>query len=1243
MKKWNEGQIAILDSISRDHNILVSAAAGSGKTSVMVERIVNGVEQGLCGIDEILVVTFTKAAAAQMKGKITKELEERAYNSGDARMLRQLSLAANADISTIDSFCNRVVRENFQEAGVDPGFDILDRGENTLMEEDVMDSVLERLYRDPEFAGFAQAFFRNTRKDDMLRDLIKKLHKVSQGFADPEDWLGKCCPDPENLLASALSGPWAVALLKEMKQIAKTMEDLLVTEISVYEKEADPDRQKIADKVVTALKKDLLVVDGVLNAGTLLEAAVACKGSIGRFPNKEYEMVYPEMGNELPDRRTKLLSALRDNTKNLSEESLEQELQNLIITEEHLLRAVRLFHDELLREKKRRKKYDYSDIAHFAYRVLRDPETGKVTPVGQRYADKYRYIYIDEYQDGSDMQEHILNSVARTRDGKPCNIFMVGDVKQSIYRFRQARPQLFLEKEAAYKKDGTNGEVLYLNRNYRSRNEILRACNEVFRRLMSPDFGGIDYDENVQLNPPEGREDQWDPYFLPEVLLSDPKSGDEDMDEVESDVLEARLIGRKILELVEEKQEYSFGDIVILQRSVKGCGRMLKEYARLGIPVRLEDPSAYFDAEEVVVILSLLQIIDNSRQDIPYAAVLRSPIGDCGDAELACLAMQRSDTSQSLYDVAGMLMEDEAAVPEALEEMTEGLKVKLQRLNERLLRWKRDSRYLSIDRLVERILEETGYRQEVARMSEGDRRLANLLQLQYKAEEFEKAGNHGLFTFLRYIDQCKVHQVDFAEDGSISEGNDAVRICTMHSSKGLEFPVVFVARLGKSFNVQDTKNKITVSADYGMAPKITRKAAGKYWLSKGGFVNSIVNYLYKQDARFEELRLLYVAMTRAEDRLYMTGVVKGLEEAIEKKTTLYYTDKSKAANFLDFLLPILSQEGIGQYIRTHIYDVLSLEEVSPAGAGKADAAEQEMIPDEAAEAEAAILREKYAYTYPYQAAVYTRTKLSVSEVKHEAMERKGISLTPTPEKPAEAEAETKTEAKAKTDAEPKAESKEESRNREEGGAKKKAASGITGADYGTAVHKLMELLPFEQIGSKKEMRETLKELLAGPFFTEDLRKALRVDKIEQFYSDAPDSLFQRMKRAKQRGDLHVEQQFLIGLPARRLGQEIPLQEEDGEQADGGRFATEEPVVLQGIIDGFFLEKDEEGKPYAVLMDYKTDRVDSPEQLIDRYYAQMSLYRETIEDILQLPVREMWLYGFSAGLGEIRIPDTEKTE
>ena len=405
-----------------------------------------------------------------------------------------------------------------------------------------------------------------------------------------------------------------------------------------------------------------------------------------------------------------MLSAL---VKGISADSLQDEFACHAVVEEQLIRAVELFKEALRQEKQRKKKYDFNDVAHFAYRILYDPEKGEVTAVGKRYAEKYRYIYIDEYQDGSDLQEHILSSAARRENGVITNIFMVGDVKQSIYRFRQARPQLFLEKERDYQKPEVQGEVLFLNENYRSRDEILAGTNYIFRKVMREDFGGIRYDENVQLNPPKGRKNPAET-VLPEFLILDTAEQEETAEDqeverdeepkresppVSSEVLEARMIGTKILELVQGDSGYSFRDIVILQRSVSGSGPMLREYERMGIPVQLEDPKAYFDAEEVVVILSVLQVIDNSRQDIPYAAMLLSEIGGCTDAEAAYLSMQRSGRGEALFDTAERIL----AAPEegqtegteetdpVLAELRASLLEKLKVLHEKLRVWKRES------------------------------------------------------------------------------------------------------------------------------------------------------------------------------------------------------------------------------------------------------------------------------------------------------------------------------------------------------------------------------------------------------------------------------------------------------------------------------------------------------------------------------------------------------------------------
>ncbi len=1236
MTNWNEGQLRILESISRDHNILVSAAAGSGKTAVLVERIVDSVEQGLCGIDEILVVTFTRAAASQMRGKITRLLEERAYNSGDPRMLRQLSLSANADISTIDSFCNRVVRENFQLAGVDPGFDLFDAGEGALLSEDVLDDVLDRLYREPEFAAFAKAFIRRSYDDSRLRELILRVYRVSEGFADPEDWIERNTIRKDQSPEEILQMPWAVAYFGELQREAEAASKYVEAEIRRYEAEADPKKQPVAEKILKILDEDLEFYDRIRDAETLTEATKALEVDASRFMKASYVKVYdPEeieiLAKTRKDQRDKLKKALEI----FAGDDMEAELAGHAALEEHLIRAVRMFRDALLQEKRRRKKYEYGDIAHFAYRVLYDPNKQEVTAVGRRYAEKYRYIYIDEYQDGSDMQEHILNSVARQKDGMPSNIFMVGDVKQSIYRFRQARPQLFLEKEEQYGKGTAPGEVLYLNRNYRSRTEILDATNFVFRQVMRREFGGIVYDENVQLNPPENREEP-ELRLLPECLLVDPVVDETDGDgqpvtvpPVADDVLEAGLIGRKILALVSDGKA-RFGDIVILQRSVAGSGAMLREYERLGIPVQLEDPKAYFDAEEVVVILSVLQLIDNARQDIPYAAVLRSPIGGCSDAELAYLAMHRSDRAEALYDTAELFLEGEAEAPEELSSLDDALREKVTRLHSCISRWKRESLYLSIAQLLERILEDTGFREVAARMPRGNRRLNNLMQLRFKAEEFEQAGNHGLFYFLRYIEKCKIHELEFGEMGNLSESSDAVRICTIHSSKGLEYPVVFVARLGKQFNRMDQRKMITVSADFGVAPNRIRKIGGKYWLSEKGMLRDAVNRLENLADLHEELRLLYVAMTRAKERLYLTGVRKGLLEDLRNggiPSEITYPMLTGATTYLDFLVPVIMKDRseTEKYMEVQVLSAEQLES-APVPVIVKEETETKERPSDAGRIEALAeeLKSRHAFIYPYQAAVLTRTKLSVSEIKHAAMEEQ---LPPADQK--------ETGVPGSSETVPK---------QEDGSETAKPGSGITGAEYGTAVHKLMELLPFEEIDSRKEMHDALKNLLQGPHFTEDLRKAIRIDKIEQFYSEEQESLFQRMKRAAEGGRLYREQQFLIGLPASRLGQEIPVREAAEADARPVRveegtaltLATEEPVVLQGVIDAFFLEKDEAGNTFVVLMDYKTDRVDSPEELIGRYRAQLSLYEKTLTDILQLPVREVWIYGFGAGIGEVRL-------
>ena len=1333
--KWNKGQREVLDSIKEDSNLLVSAAAGSGKTAVLVERIIRSVEAGLCEMDQILVMTFTRAAAAQMKGKIIEKLEERAYESGNPLLLAQLTKAANADISTIDSFCNRVVKENFQIAGIDPGYATMDSGESDLLKEEILDRILDQLYRDPDFRRIASFYTTNVYDDSHLRELIKSVDQKAESFADPEGWLASAAPSPEG---DPCKMEWAVALLKDRKrQLADHLPGYEALK-EPFMGEQDPDKVKTAGAVILVLDHDITRLKNALLAEDIFSFTAALKEKKQSFLKGTYIKHYPE---ELIEQVSKLRSALNKKTDALAvtvdREGLEAELEDAYAMVSQLVRAVLLFRQEMAVEKKRLKKYDFGDIAHAAYHILYDTVKKEVTPVGQAYSERYRYIYVDEYQDGTDMQEHIMNSVARYRDGHPYNIFMVGDVKQSIYRFRQAKPELFQGKEKAYREKTLPGRVIYLNQNYRSFYEILEACNFFFRRLMREDFGGILYNEEVQLNPPDGtvkeiREDRKAELLLGDLTepedageeeeLQDPEKAEasadpagkaeaDDTDGGDSpddqrrrpeskDILEARMIGHRIRSLIygdpetgegplyianeafdrnreegpenPKRRPLEFRDITILQRSVRNCGGMIREYERMGIPVQLDDPKAYFDAEEVVTILSTLNVIDNARQDIPYAAVLHSPFGGFTDEDLVRLTMQRAYYRENLYDTAERVMNGEDASLEAIRE-------KLIRINGMIRDWKKAAVYLSISQLIDRILTDTDYRFYAAGLPRGERRLSNLMQLTAKAEDFEQAGNHGLFTFLRYIAKCRIHEADFARGTAFTEMGNSVRVCTMHSSKGLEYPVVFLACLGRNYYRADSNSPVMLSARYGIVPSHIRRVGKRYIQSTKGILRNTVEKLEWTESLQEELRLLYVGMTRAKERLIMTGMGRDLREMLEEaaagepdRTPIPYTELGNGQSNLDYILKVIGKDihEAEKYLKIRVIDpcLLSKEEVKTGLP-----AEQKEVADAASLAEE--LKEAYNFTYPYLTAVETRTKLSVSEIKHEAMEARGLGIEePAPGQAAEPESAGTEGAGAKAaeaesagakNAEPAgtgtkaAEAEGGDRIQEEKRTKKKT---LSGADYGTAVHKLMELLPFREINSRKDLVDWLKKMLRSGAFTPEHRRAIRAEKLAGFYSADEHSLFARMKKADEQGMLYKEQQFLMELPAKRLGAEIPLAEageasveEDGLAAPASIarssrsgagtepvtelcLDTDEPVVLQGIIDAFFLETDEDGKRYAVLMDYKTDRMNSAGALIDRYSAQLSLYKETVEDILQLPVRETWLYGFSEGLGEIRIPE-----
>ena len=591
MTEWNKAQLRVLESLNEDKNILVSAAAGSGKTAVLVERIIRSVMENKCDIDELLVVTFTRAAAAQMKAKVIKALEDVCEKGEDPSMVKQLALAENADITTIDSFCNRVVRDNFSLIGIDPAYDFYDAQEAKMLHEDILDDCFNEWYEtDEEFKRLASLFMKKGMDDTKLRDAIFQIYRVSQSHADERGFFNEMRKEAEASGDEVRKLPWLVSVVDEAERFFTDAKLRLEKLREDYLPLKGLENDKLVSNLIDTISSDIDNVSGFLDAKSMEEMRLAASAKLKTFSKKN--ACIEAFGKDIEN-----YASLRENIKLFFQtipdigEIIKEQDRNRWMTLK-MIECTEVFAERLLAEKRRNRKYEFGDIAHFAYKVLRDEETGCLTPAAVELRDRYRYIYIDEYQDSNDLQEEILNSVARRDDkGNPCNVFMVGDVKQSIYRFRLAKPALFMEKSANYAEEDGDGILLNLNTNYRSRKEILEATNFIFRNLMIKEVGGIEYDDEARLNAPEKKKDaegeEEERRILPEILLLNTKTDDGASDEeaeegsegdaslssldlMSGDEAEAIMIGKRILELVDDSKDsglgrkVNFGDITIL-------------------------------------------------------------------------------------------------------------------------------------------------------------------------------------------------------------------------------------------------------------------------------------------------------------------------------------------------------------------------------------------------------------------------------------------------------------------------------------------------------------------------------------------------------------------------------------------------------------------------------------------------------------------------------------------------------
>lgn len=1274
---WTTEQQQVIDL--RNRNILVSAAAGSGKTAVLVERIVKIItdKNHPVDIDHLLIVTFTNAAAAEMRERIGNAIEKALDEQpGDEHLLRQLTLIHNAQITTIDSFCLYVVRNHFHEIDLEPNFRIGDEGELKLLREDVLGKVLEQNYEEPSeaFSDFVEGYA-SGRTDAALNEMILQLYEFSRSYPWPEKWLDSFVGIYRIENREELDrAEWLAPLTQNIRFVLKDCEQLLKQALAVTQQDDGPDMYE------KAVRSDLEKYESLSKLTSFCELSVA-------LSDIKYDRLASSRGFEGDPDKLELVKSLREQAKDVVKKlckqyffcSPEMMIEQLERTEPMLEEVVRLtkqFADEFAAAKRRKNLVDFHDVEHFALQILVDEETEKAKKTAEEFRDTFEEIMIDEYQDSNEVQETLLRSISREERGEN-NIFMVGDVKQSIYRFRLARPELFMKKYDSYSLEESTTQRIDLHKNFRSREEVLTCTNDIFYKIMARSLGNVEYDAEAALYPgasypaiemkkTAGKEETAEEQtkqsiadFTPEILLAD--SNDELLEDTEfSDkkTLEAKIVAEGIRHLMKtqpvtdkatgELRAARYSDIVILLRSLSGWADSLVEVLNgNGIPAHTVSSTGYFSTVEVQTVLSMLRLLDNPRQDIPMAAVLRSPMAGLTDEELAVLRLEDGsvpfheavlELAEGLYEEDGQkeISDSEADRKQGrnADEKTENhIEITAHR---KLLKFYKKYKQLRqlvpdtpIHELIEIILRETGYGHYVAAMPAGNRRTANLNMLLEKAAAYEKTSYKGLFHFVRYIDELQKYDVDFGEADMVGENEDVVRIMSIHKSKGLEFPIVIVSGMGKNFNKQDTRSKMVLHPELGIGLDYMD---GKKRIKSPTIAKKAIAKQIDLENLGEELRVLYVALTRAKEKLILTGTLKDAPEKLEffrqqaalhahssDTTAIPYLTRESAAGYLDWILPAVLSYGDKYPVRIVEAAELVLDEVEnqleqnenlTERIGEIKAADPQLVGQ---------LKQRFSQRYPYQTDILRKNKYSVSELKHRAMREKF-----------EAEQEETIPAfleEPVTPTIPLFIQREESVEQE---------TANRGALRGTAVHRVMECYDF---ASEKSVHEQMEAMEKEEKITADMRALVREQTVADFVSSETGK---RMALAQRGGALYREKPFVMGFTEEELERygfgagaqmiENEAQTENAQQeimsenvSQENHMHEEDLTLIQGIIDVFWIEDDG-----ITVLDYKTDRVDTAQELIDRYATQLKLYADALERVFatrKLKVKEILIYSF----------------
>ncbi|MBQ3546704.1 MAG: helicase-exonuclease AddAB subunit AddA [Lachnospiraceae bacterium] len=1269
MAKWTDAQQKVIDA--RDRNILVSAAAGSGKTAVLVERIIKRIldKDNPIDIDKILVVTFTNAAASEMRERILMAIDKELENEPDnAHLQKQQTYIHNAKITTIHSFCLDLIKEHFNEIDLDPAVRVAESTEIELLKSDVVKEVLEEFYLsgDEDFFRFVRQF-ENKRGDESIENMILDLYGETINFPFPNVWFD------EIIAKYDFESKEQFEKSIYMDFVLNHTKELLKEIVNSYKYIIDKSNEDGLDKYVNKFSEELNYIESAMSKETFDTIRTSLNFDFGRMPTEKnvdagLKEIIKKTRDGCKDKIGKIKSRFFKGT--LSESF--EEMIKCKKTIETYIKITIAFMDKFAKKKKDKNIIDFNDFEHYAINLLieNDGREVKTTRIADELSNNFEEVMIDEYQDSNLVQEIILRSVSKEKFGV-CNRFMVGDVKQSIYGFRGSNPKIFVEKYNTYElgENASNYKII-LDKNFRSRNGVIETTNKIFEQLMSKEFGGIDYDDENKLYQGAIYTECEDENLFSriddksELILIDTreeaeqndlssdnsfdsendeenaiKEDDEDLSATDSEA-EAKVIAKRIKELTDEKNgmvicdkktgEYrtvTYSDITILMRSLgKNVDVMQEEFTKQGIPLFVESRSGYFETPEIRTIINYLKIIDNPIQDIPLASSLKAVFGGFTDDEIANIRVC-TDRKVSLYESLQMYLNEGDKIKEFCKEnklvYKEDLVGKIDAFFNTLNEFRDKSMYLSIYELISNIIEKTNYNNYILAMPSGKVRLANVEMLKQKAADYETGSYKGLFNFVRYIEKMNKYNIDMGEASLISENDNTVKVMSIHKSKGLEFPVVFIANVKKKFNFMDASKKAVILDDMGVGieyfdddTRIVSKSFAKEAISEKIRLNVIE----------EELRIFYVACTRARDKLIFTTSGKSLEDfekvsvAIEEdREYLGYGNVCNIKSYFDILAMtlrnnknILANVDIREMTLNQIFEneikERYLEDVS---AKSLETIKTEYVYDEKVKK---ILDERLSFEYSYKKEIYTPAKMSVSDIKKISYdienkdgleEQKELSFDFM-------EFYEKTLEMSNTSM--------ENVNQDENSVK------ITGAMRGTIYHLIFELFDYRMEANEENIIAFLDDLQSKGKISETERSCIDVN---DFVCFAKTELYTRMKNAYDRGELFREAQFVVGFADSEIEEYKRVAKLIGEENTVIRpndvEKTGDTVLIQGIIDAYFIEDEK-----VVILDYKTDRIKEEQELVKHYVLQLEMYKKAVEQILRKEVKETVIYSVELG-------------